>query len=163
MKLYEISEMYRRALEELTVADEIPEDVISDTLEGLAGDFRDKAIAVAAYTLELKAEAEAIDAAAQRMLERRGWKLNKMEWLKSYLLREMDWMEIKAIENTEISLSVVKNSPKVLIDDQAKIPMQYIGETVIRNVRKKDILRDISSGKTVPGARLAQTYRLKIG
>ena len=71
-KLYEISGRYQAALDSLTDNPDIPEDAIRDTLEGLEGEFEEKAIAVAAAIKNLAAESAAIDKAIhdiQRLLK----------------------------------------------------------------------------------------------
>ena len=47
MKLFEITQQFRE-LEKLELDDDIPPEVIRDTLEGLTGDFTEKAVQVAA-------------------------------------------------------------------------------------------------------------------
>jgi Siphovirus Gp157 len=44
LRLYEIAETYLRALEDLADIEDLPEQAIADTLEGLQGEFEVKAI-----------------------------------------------------------------------------------------------------------------------
>ena len=59
MKLYEISEEYRLALADLSDLD-LPKDVVDDTLEGLAGEVQEKALAVGAFVLNVDADIQTL-------------------------------------------------------------------------------------------------------
>ena len=62
MKLYEISEQFQALLND---ADEFDEVTLADTLEGLTLEAQDKARNVAAYSLNLKADIEALRVAEE--------------------------------------------------------------------------------------------------
>ena len=67
--LYEIAGQFR-ALSALADNEDIPQEVIRDTLEGLTGDLQLKATNVAKFLLGLEAEAVAIEAAAEAIHQR---------------------------------------------------------------------------------------------
>jgi len=66
VRLFEITSQFK-ALAALEDSDELPPEVIADTLEGLEGDFEAKTIAVAKFILSLEANAAAIEKAADAM------------------------------------------------------------------------------------------------
>jgi Gp157 protein len=70
LRLYEIAETYLRALDDLADIEDLPEQAITDTLEGLQGEFEVKAINVAGYIRNIEAEASAVEQARKGM-ERR--------------------------------------------------------------------------------------------
>ena len=69
LKLFEISAQLQQ-LEMLTDSDDLPAEVIADTLEALEGDFESKAVQVAKFVLSLQANAAAVADAAKAMKER---------------------------------------------------------------------------------------------
>ena len=69
MRLYQLTEQYR-SLEALEVSDDLPAEVIRDTLEGLTGELQEKATNVALFIRNVEATAEAVEDAAKKMQER---------------------------------------------------------------------------------------------
>ena len=52
-ELYNVSEQYLANIEELLANEELPPEVIADTIESLQGDVEEKAINVASYNKNL--------------------------------------------------------------------------------------------------------------
>ena len=69
LALYEIVHQFKE-LEALTDSEELSPEFVADTLQGLIGNFEDKAVAVAKFILSLEANAEAIAEAADAMEKR---------------------------------------------------------------------------------------------
>ena len=69
LTLYQLTGQFRE-LEALADSDDLPPEVIRDTLEGLTGELEVKAISVAAFTRNLEASADMIDEAAKAMQTR---------------------------------------------------------------------------------------------
>lgn len=140
MNLYQITHNHLRALDFLTDPEtDIPEDAYRDTLEGLEGEFKDKAIAVASYFQNLKAEAEAIDEALRKMQARKKALENHAERMKLYLLGAMVDTGIDKISCPYFVLSVAKCPPSVEITDEAAIPEDLMRVKVIREPDKAAI------------------------
>ncbi|GAA5786106.1 siphovirus Gp157 family protein [Chitiniphilus shinanonensis] len=156
MKLYEISAEYLTAFEDLTqrVEDgELSPDVLADTLEGLAGEWADKALAVAKYIATLEAEAAAIKAVEQSRQQQRKAKEAQADKLRAYLAREMARTGLKP-KDAEVALSL-RPSQAVAIDDEAVIPADYWREIPARReIDKTLISKSIRDGFAVPGAHL---------
>lgn len=162
--LYQVADTYLAALHDLAARDDLPAELVRDTLEAVAGEVEVKATNVAAYFQNLDAEAAAIKQAEQRMAERRKRIEAHSARLKDYLRDNMERCGIKEIKTPEFRLSLRKNPPRVELDGSAVVPAYYVRippppEPV---VDKKAILEDLRAGKAVPGARLVQDNRLHI-
>src|SRR5690606_11523837 len=163
MKLYELVGQYR-ALEQLETTDDIPAEVIQDTLEGLTGQLQEKATNVALFIRNLDATADAIDDAAAKMKYRAGVLRRRAESLKEYLLFNMQSSGITKIDSPYFTLSVRTNPPSVVIDNEEEIPEEYKVQPPPPPPRidKQAIARDIKAGTEVPGCHTEQRQRLEV-
>ncbi len=133
LSLYELSQDYRQALETLTDPEnDLPAEVIADTLEGLQGTLEDKAIE------------------------------NRVASMKIYLKESMESCGISKIESPWFALSIAKNPAAVDVFDEAAVPAEYKEEIVTVKINKTGIKRAIESGAEVPGAVLTRGTRLAI-
>jgi hypothetical protein len=124
MKLYEISEQYDSALNALLYAEDMPEDAIQDTLEALEGELMEKGKAVAAYTLNLAAEIDMIDAHIKAMQAKVKVLKSRDQWLRHYLKTNMlrvGITEIKANDGT-FTAKIGKGRESIVIDDESLLP-----------------------------------------
>lgn len=166
MKLYELTAQYR-SLEELESSDDLPPEVIRDTLEGLEGQLQDKATNVALFIRNLESAADAIDAAANTM-RLRGERLRKRaQSLNEYLLFNMIGAGITKIESPFFTLQVKTNPPTVVIDMEGAIPPEYMTTPAPApppppRPDKSAIARAFKAGEEVPGCHLEQRQRLEI-
>jgi hypothetical protein len=166
MKLYELSAQYR-ALEKLESSDDLPADVIRDTLEGLEGQLQEKATNVALFCRNLESTADAIDEAAERM-RMRGTRLRKRaQSLQQYLLFHMQAAGISKVESPFFTLQVKLNPPAVVIDSENLIPAKFMRTPEPLpppkpTPDKAAIAKAIKAGEEVPGAHTEQYQRLEI-
>lgn len=163
ISLYELTQDYRQALDELTDPEnDLPAEVIADTLEGLQGTLEDKAIAVAQFFKNLEATAVAIRDAEQRMNQRRKAIENRVASLKTYLKESMESCGITIIESPWFTLSIAKNPAAVDILDENSLPDEFVEIVTTRKIDKTSIKKAIESGEEVPGAVLTRGTRLAI-
>ncbi len=161
LSLYQLTDQYRLALSE--IPEDATEGQVWQIVAELEGAITVKAQNVAAYCLNLEAEAEAIDAAASKLKARAATARRRTEGLRSYLLTNMQAVgisEIKATDGT-FKAKIVKNPPAVEI--LGVIPAEY--ERVIPERREPDkakIKDDLKAGVIIEGAKLVQGVRLKI-
>src|ERR1700676_4411982 len=116
-RLFEITDQYRRLLE-LEDSDDIPPEVIADTLEGLEGDFELKSAAVAKFILSLEASAEAITEAAKRQAARAARLQKRAESIRQYLLLQFQAVDFKKIETDDLVISRRRNPPALYVTDE---------------------------------------------
>jgi chaperonin cofactor prefoldin len=163
LSLYHMTEEYRQALHELSNAD-LPEEVVRDTLEALGGELLKKGEAVAAFTLNLDAEVDAIKAVEKRISDRRKALEKRADNLREYLRTNMEKAgitEIKALDGS-FTAKLGKGRPSVVIDDESLLPddSDYVRWTKAPN--KTAIADAIKAGKEVPGAHLETKPSLSI-
>jgi hypothetical protein len=164
--LYQLVEQYR-SLEALDASEDLPAEVIQDTLEGLTGELTVKATNVAKFILNTEAMVEAIEQAADAMKERAQRIRRRSESIRNYLKINMQASGITKIEATEFVLSLKKNPPSVIVDDEAMIPDAFkVTPTPppppVPRPDKAAIKKAIQSGLAVAGAHIEQHERLDI-
>lgn len=162
--LYEISKDYQQALLALADLEEIDESVINDTLEGLDGIFENKAVNVAAYLLNLDAEAEQIKQAEDKMKARRKSVETRAKALRDYLLRNMQACGITEIKANDGSFRarLMAGRESVVIDDEQELPGEYLRIKQVVEPDKTVILKALKSGESIPGAHIERKPSLKI-
>lgn len=163
MKLYEIAQQYTSALESLYESDELDEQTIRDTLEGLEGELHAKMEAVAAMALNIEAHAAAIKNAEKRMADRRKAQERKAQSIRAYLKQIMEQLNLKTMEGVQFDLKIKKNPPSLIIENEDLLPGEYWyvpdPEKEVDNAKLKDALQN---GVEVPGAKITQATRLEI-
>lgn len=166
MKLYELTQQYR-ALEALESSDDLPAEVIRDTLEGLEGQLQEKATNVGLFIRNLESVADAIDEAAATM-QARGTRLRaRAQSLQQYLLLNMQAAGISQVASPYFTLKRVKNPPKVVIDSENLIPERFMRTPEPPPPPKPTpdklaIAKACKAGEDVPGAHTEQDERLEI-
>lgn len=163
MSLYHISENYRHALAVLTDAD-LPEEAVNDTLEALEGEVMQKGQAVAAFTLNLGAEIEAVKAVEKRISDRRKTLEKREARMRDYLRTNMEKCgisEIKAIDGS-FTAKLAKGRPSVVIDDESLIEDDSEFVRWKRDLNKTAIADAIKAGKDVPGAHMEARPSLRL-
>lgn len=162
MKLYEITEQYREALDELATFD-ISQEEIADTLSALHGDLSEKAKAVAAMALNLEAEAAAANEHAKRLATRGKSLQKKSDSLRAYLLEQMQRAAIDKFDDPVLPISVCKNPVSVWLDDDA-VPDEWRSAPKKPAPDKRAIKEALSEGALECNwARLERSSRVKIG
>lgn len=163
-RLFEITDQYRELLS-LEDSDDLPPEVIADTLEGLEGDFANKAEAVAKFILSLEATAESIAEAADKMLARSKRLAKRAESVRQYLLLQFQAVDFKKIETNEIVISRRKNPPALYVSDEERVPdvFWYQPDPPPKRIDKDAIKEAIKNGAAVEGCYLEAGERIHIG
>lgn len=164
--LYELIGQYR-ALEAIEPSEEIPPEVLRDTLEGLTGDITVKATNVAKYILNIEAMAVAVEEAAQQMTARAERIQKKATAIREYLKTNMEGAGKLRIEAVEFILAIKKNPPAVVIEDALKVPDAFKKEPKpvpppVASPDKALIAKAIKAGMAIAGCRSEQGTRLEI-
>lgn len=166
MKLYELTSQYKQ-LEALESSDDLPPEVIRDTLEGLEGQLQEKATNVALFVRNLESVADAIDEAADKMRERGARLRARAQSLNDYLLFNMQASGITKVESPYFTLTVRTNPPTVVIDSESLVPAEYMKQPEPLpppppRPDKKAIAAAFKDGAEVPGCHIEQRQRLEI-
>ena len=163
LKLFEISAQLLQ-LEMLTDSDDLPAEVIADTLEALEGDFESKAVQVAKFVLSLQANAAAVADAAKAMKERAERIQKRADSIRAYLLFHMQAINQKRIETPELVIRRQNNPAAVVVTDEHAIPAQFWvqPEPPPLRIDKKAIKAAIDAGARVEGAYVEAGEHLRI-
>lgn len=148
MKLYELTDDIRQLAE----VEDIPEEVIRDTLEGITGEFEDKAKNLIHVVLNMEPDLSAIDGEIARLQQRKKTIKSRQEWLKAYLRENMEAAGIKKISAPLFTITCVPGRDIVQINDADKLPEEYINVKTTIAPDKKKILDELKTGGVVPGA-----------
>lgn len=151
MKLYEISDQIRQALEMVANGD-IPEDQMADTLDALGIEFDAKVDNTAAVIRELSAESESLKGEIERLQNLKRVRDGHVESLKDYIRLEMNKAGKKKIEGKRFNVTLGAATETVAISGE--VPDQYM---VIKKSEDKSLIkRELKSGKQIAGAQLVQ-------
>lgn len=163
MNLYEIAVAYREDAHRLADLD-LPAEVVTDTLDAMAGDLEVKAQNVVMFARDLQATAAAIKDAEEQMAKRRKAIENRARHLLDYVHGCMETAEVQRIECPHFRLAIQAKPPSVDVYEPGLLPAQYMRtpEAPPPSPDKKAIADAIKAGEEVPGARLVQGTRLAI-
>lgn len=150
--LYEISKQYQELSTMAEAGDEDLAVALKDTMEGIEGEFQEKGKALAMVTLNMDGDLDAIQAQIDRLSERKRVLVNRKESLKEYLRTNMEASGITKITHPLFTITLGKGKPVVVIDEESKIPDEYMNTKVTSTPSKVDIAKAIKDGKEVPGA-----------
>jgi len=163
LALYEIADQLR-SLERLGESDDLPAEVIADTLEALEGDFTTKAVSVAKFVRSLEANADAIRASIAAQKARLERIEKRAESVRAYLQFWMQATERKRIEAPDLVIARRANPAAVVITDESAIPEGFWVQPPAppKRLDKSAIKAALSAGGIVPGAQLEAGERLEI-
>jgi hypothetical protein len=155
MQLYKLTEEYAQAMAAMS-DDGVDDQTIADTLEGLQGAIEDKALAVAAYLQNIKAESVAMKEAEGRIATRRKAIDNKVARMEDYLRVEMTKANLPKLTTPEFSVTVGKPGKSVDIIDVELIDDEYLTTKVTIMADKKAIKKALDAGQEVKGAQFIE-------
>lgn len=172
--LYELTAEWERLLDFLEAN---PEADITDTLDAIDGDVKDKLRAIHHVLEDIDLDVMKLDAAIKRRQDRKRVLQNRQERLREYVLRCMDRLGIAKVEDAFGSLRVQNNPPSVDILDANRIPSNFIRanlslplndvpEELLHHAKREPdkaaILKAFKDGWDVPGAQVVQKRSLRV-
>lgn len=150
--LYELSKEYQELARLAEDGDEDLAVAVSDTMQAIEGEFQEKGKALAIVTLNMDGDIDAIQAQIDRLSERKRVMANRKESLEEYLRTNMEASGITKITHPLFTITLGKGKPIVVIDEEGKIPDEFMNTKVTSVPSKVDIAKAIKEGKEVPGA-----------
>lgn len=154
MRLYEITHVIVEAQHD---------SVDIEQLSQLQMAFKDKAVACAAVTKNLRAESDAVDAEIQRLMKRKAAIDNNRRRLCDYLLAEMQKAGIDKIDGEIHRIRRARSPLSVQILDEDKVPTQFRKVIIERTVDKKAIVEHVKeTGEIVDGIEVVHNEHLRI-
>jgi hypothetical protein len=163
LRLYELAQQFQQ-LEELSLAEDIPPEVLADTLEGIEGDFDNKAVQVAKYILSLEANCAATQAAAKAMKARADSVQRRADSVRAYLLFQLQSIDKRQIVCPDFKISRRANPVAVQLTDIERLPANFWIQPDPPPPRpdKHAIREALQAGTDVPGAYLESGERVEI-
>lgn len=158
MRLYEIANDYQE-IQRLAEDDESMIEAVADTLDGITGEFEDKAQAVVAVATNTEADIDAIDAQIKRLQDKKKTIKARADWLRDYLKHNMDATGIDKIQCPLFTITLSKPTQKAEITDEKALPDDYVVVKTEFKPDKREILKALKEGKDVPGAALSEGAR----
>lgn len=127
-QLYKLADQYR-FLEQAVERGEGDEDT-GDTqlqldLADLKEKIEDKVENIGKFILSLEADTTGIKAEEERLSSRRVAIVNRVRWLKDYLLQEMTVAQVDKVKRDVLTVSVRTSPPSVNVLDMDAIPEQF--------------------------------------
>lgn len=134
--------------------EDMPAEVIADTLEGLEWNLTEKTDAIAEFMRSCDARAAECRSEVKRLQGRaKAWD-GKKSRLKAYTAFWLGRLNHAKIETATNSLAIVKGQPSVIIEDEEAIPDDYM---VISKRPDKAVIKTLlKQGKDIPGCRLEE-------
>lgn len=160
MKLYEIQEQYLQLLEIAEDPDVDPQ-VIADTMEGIEGEFEDKADGYAKVIAQLTAEADALKKEADRITARKKAIDNSIGRIKDTLQAAMVACDKRKFKTTLFSFGIQKNPASVVITDENRVAHDFLIPQPPK-IDKKAIKNALDEGFCFDWAHLEQGESLRI-
>ncbi|HOX23622.1 MAG TPA: siphovirus Gp157 family protein [Elusimicrobiales bacterium] len=161
-KLYELAERYRLIAEMLdSPPEQVSREEIEKSLSLIQDEIEEKATGIAKVILEAEQDIASLKAEEERLSKRRSALQNKVEWLKGYLLADMQSVNVLKIKRDVVTVSVRNSPPSVEIADAEQLPTEFI--RIIPETKAPDkraiITHFRETGEVPPGANIITTNK----
>jgi len=160
MKLYELTDAYCSVLEELSDPSADGEDATRyhDLLSGLGGAFDEKVLSIAKIVRSMEADVAALAAEMERLQGRKRHLAGRIDWLKRYLLGEMEAVGRERVAGPTMTVSLAKAPPSCEVVSVEDVPAEF--RRVRVEVDRSLILEHFrQTGEVVPGTAVAADRR----
>jgi hypothetical protein len=160
MKLYELTDAYCSVLEELSDPSADGEDATRyhDLLSGLGGAFDEKVLSIAKIVRSMEADVAALAAEMERLQGRKRHLAGRIDWLKRYLLGEMEAVGRERVAGPTMTVSLAKAPPSCEVVSVEDVPAEF--RRVRVEVDRSLILEHFrQTGEVVPGTTVAVDRR----
>ena len=151
MKLYEISDAIRAALDHIEIDEETGEILQADALHAVEAEANDKIEATALYLRELDAEAKAAKDEAERILARVKSMQKRSDYIKSMLLDALH--ATGKVKTVRVTVSI-RTTQAVEVSEGANLPEAYTTVKTTVTPNKVAIKQALLDAVEVPGCSL---------
>lgn len=159
MKLYEISDAIRQALDHIELDEETGEILSADALHAVEAEASEKIEATALYLRELDAEAKAAKDEAERILARVKSMQKRSDYLKSRLLEAVH--ATGKVKTARVTVSI-RTTQAVAVDEGANLPEAYTTVKTTVSPNKVAIKQALLDGVEVPGCHIEERESVQI-
>ena len=158
--LYELTAQMQQLLE-MAEDPDIDEQVLADTMEGIEGEFEDKADGYAKVLAQLGAQQMALDHEIERLSARMKTIERNIKVMKDGLQQSMMVTGKTKFKTSLFSFAIAKNPASLVIDDEDAVPEAYKVPQPPK-IDKKKIKEDLKAGAQLDWCHLTQTESLRI-
>jgi len=151
--LYELTKELKEC-EQLLMAGELTEEMLADTLNALSSEFKSKAVNVGLFIKSVEQMSEACKNEQARLKDRQQSFDKKVEQMKTYLLENLIAIGETKITDPLITISTRKPTKACQIDDENKVPEQYVKTKTVTSIDKRTLLADLKNGEEIEGVSL---------
>lgn len=159
MKLYQISDAIRQALDHIELDEETGEILQADALHAVEAEAADKIEATALYLRELDAEAKAAKEEADRMIARVKSMQKRSDYLKTMLLDALH--ATGKVKTGRVTVSI-RTTKAVEIAEGADLPEAYTTVKTTVSPNKVAIKQALLDGVEVPGCHIEERESVQI-
>lgn len=162
MQLYEIPNLHRQALDSIQVDEEtgvisIPEEFRFFQEEG------EKAILNGGrYVRELDDDLERISSEIKRLQTRKKSIDARVKRIKDLMMQAVVCMGKKKIADATLTVSIRKNAPSVVIDEDVVLPEEFLLPPKPREPDKKKLKEELANGVVIDGVSLERSESISI-
>ena len=157
MKLYELTNDLME-LEALLEEGEEVEEIMAIIMDQIAS----KGDGIMSLVRNIESDVESLKNEVKRlegMIESRE---KRAERLRKYLMDCMLQANIKSLPTVKGTISVRNNQPKVVIEDESKIPEGFKTVKEVTSVNKKELRESLKNGQRIEGCHLESSQSLII-
>ena len=159
MKLYEISDAIRAALDHIELDEETGEILQADALHAVEAEANDKIEATALYLRELDAEAKAAKDEADRMIARVKSMQKRSDYLKAMLLDALH--ATGKVKTARVTVSI-RTSKAIEVADGVTLPDAFVTVRTTTTPNKTALKEAIEAGADLEGVRLVERESVQI-
>lgn len=154
--LYKLTEQHKELLKLAEESDDM-KIAVADTFESLDGEFNDKAISLITVEKNMESDVLAINAEVERLTKRKQVIVNRQNSMKEYLRVNMEETGISKISCPLFTITLKKGRDMVQIQDEDKIPTDYLNIKTSVTPMKREILADLKAGNEIAGTILVKS------
>ena len=130
LKLYELADQYRLLIDKGldTESGEIIEpdsEALFKRLDEIKDSIGNKAENIAKLFLELQGEAKVVETEITRLAKHKSRLESNSQWLKDYLLRELETAGLKEIKRPTVKITIRVNPPSVVVTDADAVLLAF--------------------------------------
>lgn len=129
-------------------------EALSDTIGAQSEMIDEKIEAHIFVTKQLESDAQACKDEAKRLSDRAKRLESNADTCKQRVIEVMQQLGKDKVKRQLLSITLAKPRQVVAIDDDTKLPREYVSTKVVRTPDKRLILECLKKGEMVPGCRL---------
>ncbi|WP_411835665.1 siphovirus Gp157 family protein [Pseudomonas chlororaphis subsp. aurantiaca] len=119
--------------------DENLKQAIQDTMDGIKGEFAEKADSIVMLRRNIEGDIDAIETEVARLNELKRIKKNTVGQISDYLRRNMEAADIKSIKRPLFTITLAFAPEKVIVDNEQAVPDEFVSVATVIAPDKKSI------------------------